>query len=304
MTTDIRMNQAPHNSAILLGASGNIGSVLLKHMKREGWSVTGTYARRPKPGLIRCDLTEANPLEDLDLREYRYGIILIAACNIDQCKRDPEMAAKVNVEGMKRLLAALTEKDVHPAFFSSDYVYDGRKGSYTETDPRSPNTEYGRQKAAMETYIQENHPQALIVRISKVFSAEPSDNTLLSQWHRMIRGEETIRNASDQRTCPTYDGDITAGLLQLLDRGASGLFNLCQPRSYTRGELLAEFLNTLDIRYANVEEWETWQFGFLDERPANVSLNPAKFLEFTGYEFTPMQEVFHKFQRNLKGPVI
>jgi dTDP-4-dehydrorhamnose reductase len=139
----------------------------------------------------------------------------------------------------------------------------------------------------------------LIVRISKVFSVNPADETLLSQWYRMIRQGETIRNASDQRTCPTYNGDITAGLLQLLDREATGLFNLCQPKSYTRAELFSEFLSVLGIRYANVEEWETFRFGFLDERPANTSLSPAKFLRFTGYEFTPMKDVLQRFQQNL-----
>ncbi len=299
MTEGIDSNK----SAILFGASGNIGRALIDRMQREGWSVQGTYATHPQPGLVRCDLTEADPLKDIDLSPFGLGIILSAVADIDRCKQDTAGSARLNLEGTRRLLALLSQKNVRPVFFSTDYVYDGKKGHYSETDPPSPNTEYGRQKAAMETHILETYPQALIVRISKVFSASPHENGLLGDWYRMVQRQETIRTISDQRTCPTCQGDITAGLLALLDRQAAGLFNLCQPRSYTRGELLAEFLHTLRIDYGNIVEMEARRFGFLDERPGDISLNPSKFLQFTGFRFTPMEEVFRHFQRQLQdGP--
>lgn len=299
MTTNTQTSTPPRNSAILFGASGHIGSVLLRHMKGNGWSVLGTYAHRAEQSLVRCDFTEANPVAGIDLKAYGYGVILSAICQIDQCKRDPELAARVNLDGTKRLLAILAENDVRPVFFSTDYVYDGTKGNYSETDPPSPNTEYGRQKAAMEEHIQSNYPDALIVRISKIFSINPSDDTLLAEWNQRIQGNETIKTISDQRICPTYNGDLAAGLLALLDQEATGLFNVCQPKPYTRGELLREFLDTLGLSYENTVEMKAREFGFLDERPGDVSLNPAKFLQFTGVQFTSMEEVFRRFQRNL-----
>lgn len=290
---------APHNSAILFGASGHIGDVLLRHLRDNGWSVLGTYAHRAKPSLIHCDITEAAPGTNIDLKAYRYGVILSAICQIDQCKRDPLLAAQVNLEGTKRLLARLADNDVRPVFFSTDYVYDGTKGNYSETDLPSPNTEYGRQKAAMEEHIQANYPEALIVRISKVFSVAPSDDTLLAEWNRRIQRNETIRTVSDQTTCPTYNVDLAASVLALLNRGATGLFNVCQPKPYTHGELLREFLDALGTSYANSVEMKAREFGFLDERPGDISLNPTKFLQLTGFRFTPMGEVFRRFQRNL-----
>jgi dTDP-4-dehydrorhamnose reductase len=299
MTTNTQTSTAPRNSAILFGASGHIGDVLLRHMTGNGWSVLGTYAHRAEQSLVHCDFTEADPVAGIDLKAYRYGVILSAICQIDQCKRDPELAARVNLDGTKRLLATLVENGVRPVFFSTDYVYDGVTGDYSETDPPSPNTEYGRQKAAMEEYIQSNHPEALIVRISKIFSVDPSDDTLLAEWYQTIQRNETIRTISDQRICPTYNGDLAAAVLALLDQEATGLFNVCQPKPYTRGELLREFLDALGMSYENTVEMKANEFGFLDERPGDVSLNPAKSLQFTGFQFTPMEEVFRRFQRNL-----
>lgn len=291
---------SPH-SAIVFGASGKIGSVLLAQMKQQGWFVSGTYARRARPGLVRCDLAESDPLDGIDLGQYRIGVILSAVAEVDQCKRDPQTAARINVDGTRRLLAALAANGVTPVFFSTDYVFDGAKGNYTETDPPSPNTEYGRQKAAIESHLHESFPQALVVRISKVFSTDPADGMLLSEWYRMVQRNETIRTISDQRTCPTSIHDITTGLLQLLEQVRTGLFNLCQPKPYTRGELLREFLDTLRIPYDNVVEMEARRFGFLDQRPADISLNPSKFLQFTGFRFTPMDELFRQFQRRVRG---
>ena len=269
-------------------------------MTQDGWHVCGTFNGHPKPGLIHCDLTDSDSLKELDLSRYRYGIVLSAVANIDQCKRDPRAAARLNVDGTKRLLDTLVAKGVRPVFFSTDYVYSGPEGGYSETDSPSPNTEYGRQKAAVESYIQATCPQALIVRISKIFSADPSDDTLLSEWYRQVEREETIRCIANQRTCPTYDRDLTEAVLQLLQRGATGLFNVCQPKSYSRAELLAEFLLALDIRYERIVEVEARELGFLDERPGDVSLNPAKFLGLTGFRFTAMEEVFERFREKAK----
>ncbi len=272
-------------------------------MRQDGRHVSGTFNGHPEAGLIHCDLTDSNSLKKLDLSRYRYGLVLSAVANIDQCKRDPQAAARVNVDGTKRLLDTLVENNVRPVFFSTDYVYSGPKGNYLETDPPSPNTEYGRQKAAVESYIQATYPQALIVRISKIFSADPTDDTLLSEWYRQVHREETIRCIANQRTCPTYDRDLTEAVLQLLQRGATGLLNVCQPKSYSRAELLAEFLAALDIRYERIVEVEAGELDFLDARPGDVSLNPAKFLEMTGFRFTAMEEVFERFRENAKRSV-
>lgn len=272
-------------------------------MKQDGWLASGTFNGHPKPGLIHCDLTDSNSLKKLDVSRYRYGVVLSAVANIDQCKRDPKAAARVNVDGTKRLVDTLEESDVRPVFFSTDYVYSGPKGNYSETAPPSPNTEYGRQKAAMESYIQATSPQALVVRISKIFSADPTDDTLLSEWYRQVQRKETIRCIANQRTCPTYDRDLTEAVLQLLERGATGLLNVCQPKSYSRAELLAEFLAALDIRYEQIVEVEARELGLLDERPGDVSLNPAKFLDMTGFRFTVMEEVFERFRENAKRSV-
>lgn len=299
MTSSPRTELSSENSAILFGASGHIGSALRACMERKGWSLLGTYAHRPKPGLIPWDLADATCRPEIDWKAYRYGIILSAVCQIDSCKLEPERAARVNLEGTKRLLATLAENGVRPVFFSTDYVYDGTRGHYSEADPTSPNTEYGRQKATMEAFIQKTYPEALIVRISKIFSVDPLDDTLLSEWHQRIQRNETIKTISDQRICPTYNKDLTAGVLELLDREATGLFNVCQPIPYTRGELLREFLQALGIVYENTVDMRAQEFGFADERPGDISLVPTKFLELTGFHFTPMQEVFRKFQRSL-----
>jgi dTDP-4-dehydrorhamnose reductase len=286
------------NSAIVFGASGNIGRALMKHLKLLSWQTMGTYATRPSPGLSLFDV-EKNASLTSDMERFEIGIICSSLCNIEACKQKFEQSRRINIAGTKRLLESLLENGKKAVYFSSDYVYDGQVGNYTERDLPCSNTEYGRQKAKMETYIAKHFPETLVVRLSKVISADPTDSSLLSDWYRKMERGQAIKTAVDQRMSPTYIEDVVRGLVMLIEKNATGLYNLCQPKSYSRGELLSEFLSYLKREYPYIEECKTEAFGFLENRPKDTSLCPEKFITFTGYSFTKMEEVFSAFMKNM-----
>lgn len=286
--------------AIVFGASGQVGSALLAHLRLNGHTVVGTYATHASAGLLPFRM-EVNRLSDLRFTTAMYdvGVICSALSNIDACKRDEFRSRSINVTATLALIADLRQSHIRPVFLSSDYVFSGAKGGYVEEDPVDPVTVYGKHKAEVEAVLLERVPEALIVRLSKVMTANPDDKTLLSDWYRAIRNRTTIRCASDQFFCPTYIEDVSNGLRLLLEHGASGVYHLCQPQRYDRASLLAEFSEFIGVRPSSVESIASERLGFLDCRSKDTSMSPAKFIALTGYRFTAMTTCFKQFAERI-----
>ena len=109
--------------------------------------------------------------------------------------------------------------------FSSDLVFDGGAGPYSESDPASPGCVYGRSKAEAERLVLEAAPDTLMIRTSAFFG--PWDRYNFA-WHvlsTLARGE-TVEACSRTRVSPTFVPDLCHAALDLLIDGESGLWHL------------------------------------------------------------------------------
>src|SRR5690242_1455040 len=98
-----------------------------------------------------------------------------------EAQKNPELAKRVNVEAT-RALAGLAA-DVQFVFFSTDLVFDGRKGDYAETDAPNPLHLYGETKVAAEEIVLKN-PRHLVVRTSLNFGKSRSGNRAFNEQLR------------------------------------------------------------------------------------------------------------------------
>jgi len=90
----------------------------------------------------------------------------------DACEVDRYTCQKLNVEATSRLAAACRDYGVYLVFLSTDFVFDGKNGGYTETDTPAPVSYYGESKFEAEKIIQAMNIGAAIVRTSLVFGYE------------------------------------------------------------------------------------------------------------------------------------
>src|SRR5213079_1888164 len=123
--------------------------------------------------------------------------------DVDGAEADPQGAAAVNLGGTKH--AALLGSLV---YFSSDYVFDGAKGSpYVESDGLNPLSAYGRSKAYGEAAAGEG---AWVVRSSWLFG--PTGHNFVRTMLRLGAEREEVAVVDDQRGCPTYVGHLAAAV--------------------------------------------------------------------------------------------
>jgi dTDP-4-dehydrorhamnose reductase len=138
-------------------------------------------------------------------------LVLHAAAwtNVDGAEDDPQGAAEVNVGGT----AHAAELGAPIVAYSSDYVFDGRKGApYVESDSPRPLSAYGRTKLLGEAAAGE---QAWVVRSSWLFGA--TGHNFVRTMLRLGATQDEVSVVADQRGCPTYVGHLATATRELVD---------------------------------------------------------------------------------------
>jgi len=143
---------------------------------------------------------------------YEADLVLHAAAwaDVDGAEDDPQGAAVVNVGGTAHA-SALGAPIV---YFSSDYVFDGRKSEpYVESDAPNPQSAYGRTKLHGEAAAGE---RAWIVRTSALFG--PTGHNFVRTMLRLGAERDEVAVVSDQRTAPTYVGHLAEAVRELVEQ--------------------------------------------------------------------------------------
>ncbi len=147
---------------------------------------------------------------------------------VDQAEADREAAFRANRDGPASLAALCRARGARLVHVSTDYVFDGQKGTpYRETDATAPTGVYGASKREGEISVQQALPDAVILRTSWVYAATGRNfvRTMLEAGRRRAM----LRVVADQRGCPTLAADLAAAILRIVTAPSwqGGLFHAC-----------------------------------------------------------------------------
>jgi dTDP-4-dehydrorhamnose reductase len=222
------------------------------------------------------DVTRDDVAPLVDEAEARCAVLLLGDTKPDSCVADPERSEEVNVRGMVRLVDRLAGLGVKPIFTSSEFVFEGEKGDYLETDPAEPVLLYGAQKLAVERHLRERCPDHAILRLAKVYGQTPGDGTFFTGWAEALRqGTTAMRCAADQRFSPVLVDDVVEGVVRAARRDLQGTYHLGGPEGRSRIELLEMLLAACARRTSRrmeVEPCSIHDFDLPEKRPLDVSM--------------------------------
>jgi dTDP-4-dehydrorhamnose reductase len=257
---------------LIAGSSGMLGTALQRVLTERGVAFSA-------PAESDFDITDAAAVASTVSRFARVhpGAMLVNAAaytNVERAEDDAETAYRVNELGARLLAEAARDAGLAFAHVSTDFVFDGAKmGPYVESDPTNPVSVYGASKLAGEIAVGAAYPEALIVRTAWVFG--PAGVNFPVKILRAARANPVLRVVSDESGSPTYTIDLATGLLDLAEKGASGLFHLAGSGSCSRYELAVETLRLAGID-TPMEPVSSATFPSRVRRPANSVLDCAK----------------------------
>ena len=288
--------------ALVIGGSGFVGQTLVTRLGRDRG--IGTWHAKPTKDMIQFDAMRGR-LSELRKQlpaDMSHVFVPFGLVNPEQCAHDPSGTAEINVVSVIRVLEDALTAGLVPVFVSTDYVYDGRKLLPSEDEPQRPNTEYGRQKAAVERWLMQRPEPWLIARLSKVVSGDTATHSVLGQWINDIRARRPMRSATDQIFSPASVDDIAGAMIRLAETGSIGVYHVAGPEPISRYELnmmLMEAVRSMDERIGGiVERCSLRDIAFLEERPLNTSLCTRKLQNAIAWQFQPMRSLCQDIARS------
>jgi dTDP-4-dehydrorhamnose reductase len=222
--------------AVVIGGSGQLGGWLLRWLAERGHDAVATYNTVAMPGMAHLDASDLAASADWlggqqpDVVFYPAGFTWV-----DGCERDPARARAANLDQPLNLARAAAELGARFIYFSTDYVFDGRSGPYTEEDPPCPLCIYGQAKLEAERALASALGDAqLTVRTSWVFGPERQGKNFAYQLVRSLRDGKPLVCPSDQRSSPSYGPDVARATVLLAEAQCAGLIHVAGPEVIDR----------------------------------------------------------------------
>ncbi len=218
-------------SVLITGASGFVG----EHLVRRFAACPKLYVacrslkpRAPWAAAYQADLAVRGSLSRA-LADVEVDVVVHTAAlsTPDACEADPGLARAVNVEGTEEVARWAQSRRARLIYFSTDQVFDGRKGAYDETDEPSPLNTYGRSKLEGELVVAKHVSDWVVIRLALSYGATLGGR---GDWTWRLRQGlaegRTFRLFTDQFRTPAYVEDVAEAVWRLARGQGSGLYHL------------------------------------------------------------------------------
>ena len=271
--------------ALVLGASGFLGSYAGFALNAAGWTVTGA-SRKPLEWYPSVALIEK--LDDVPslIRGGNWDVIIncVALANHEACEEKPEEARLLNVELPALWAAVAGESSARFVHFSTDAVFDGKSNvPYGEGDVASPPSVYGRTKLQGEQAVLAANSEALVFRTNFFGWSQSGEKGILDFFARGIETGTAMTGFSDYIVSSLYMGDLFDLLVEAVRKEATGLIHLTSSTPLSKYDFGVTVAQALKGDVSLVQQGLLAEQSMLGNRGHNLGLSVTKLHELLGH---------------------
>lgn len=218
--------------------------------------------------------------------------------NVDKAESDCELCYNLNCEAPKNLALIAKEYGAKFTTYSSDFVFDGEKGtSYIESDTTSPVSFYGKSKADGEKAVLDCYDKSLVIRTSWVFGvANKNFNTQVMGW---AKDKETLSIVDDQHSTPTYSYDLAYYSHLLFEKNQFGIFHLTNSGVASKYDQAAYLLKKINWG-GTLTKAKSSDFSLPAKRPPFSKLSTDKIESLLGLKIPPWEDGIDRYLTEIK----
>jgi len=263
---------------IITGASGLLGSKLIELAKKD-YTVIPLHKTKPlHSNSLKLDITDTTEVLNL-FNELKPDVVIHTASetNVDKCETEKEHAWKTNVEGTRNLALACSQASAKLVYISTDYVFDGEKGRYTEEDKPNPINYYGVTKLEGENQVTQNCKHYTILRTSVLYGWHPWKQNFATWTINQLKQNKEITVVKDHYNTPTLADNLAEIAIEAVQKDLQGLYHASGSERISRYEFTRKIaktfqLNTNLIKPIKMSQLTVW----IAKRPGDSSLNTEK----------------------------
>lgn len=284
---------------LIVGSNGRLGQSLVKKIMHREKTELMCSSIEEEPLITgveyrKVDITQKHQVKKLVLDFVPDFIINAAAfTNVDKCESERELAWKINVTGVEHLAQYARLVDAHLTHVSTDYVFDGKNGPYSETDQPNPISYYGRTKFASENALAISGAKYAIVRTNVLFGPSEFGEPDFVNWviDSLTSGKK-IRIVTDQINNPTFIPDLADGILRIVDLNKDGLYNLAGRELLSRYDFALRIAEHFALNKKLIEKIKTSDLKQPAPRPLKSGLIILKAETELNYKPLSLKEAF------------
>ena len=286
---------------LMTGSNGLLGQKIVRQLLNSGVEFIAS-----SKGENRNPACPANQYLSLDILSQEEIIAVFhqvkpthiihtaALTNVDYCELNPEMCYALNVKATALLINEANKINAHFQLLSTDFVFDGVKGNYSETDTPNPLSVYARSKVAAENLVlTSSYPKFSIVRTIILYGkANNLSRSNIVWWAKEALSKgQPLSIIDDQFRAPTWADDLAWACIRICDLQKTGIYHISGPETISIYDLVlriakfysfsTDFLTKTDSLSLNQKAMRPPKTGFdLQKAQFELSYKP-KTLEET-----------------------
>ena len=267
---------------LITGGSGLLGHKIVKELHGSGHEVYALCYKHDVPvtykGLfkVKLDLANCIGVEDLILKVKPEVVVHCAAyTHVDGCEVNKEYAWKINVEATRSIVRASRVVKSFLIYVSTDYVFDGEKGLYTEDDIPNPISYYGLTKLIGEELVKSSDLLYTIVRPSAIYGIGAEKLNFATFVIEKLRKNEHVKALTDQYVSPTLNTLLAKAIVEIIQLRPMGILHVAGERM-NRYEFAVRLAEEMDLPKELIEKAEMKDMSWKAKRPKDSSLNISK----------------------------
>ncbi len=287
----------------MIGASGQVGRALIRVLEDSGIEAIGTYHSRQITGTHKLDVSDPDAVGSCfeTVKPDMVFLTVNTEGGVDYCEDHPEEAEALNVVGTRNVATCTAQCGALLVYYSTDYIFDGEAGPYSEEDiPCAINT-YGRTKWEAEQLVQTLVPTHLILRTTAVFGWDRASRNFAMQVWESLGSGTSLRVPEDQWCNPTLVDYLAEASVRLVQMGAEGIFNVVGRDRMPRSKLAKALARSMALDPALILPVPTSELGQVAPRPLQGGLKTKKLERTLGTEPLDLNESLKRFRRSWRA---
>ena len=266
---------------LITGSNGMLGMDIVKVLQEQYllYGIDKSINDNGKIKQFSFDLTDSELLKS-ELKNFSADFVILCAANVsvDDCEKNRNNAFKLHVESTDIISSSL--KNSKFIYISTDSVYDGNKGGYSEQDNTNPLNYYAITKLEGERALLKNKPDSVIIRTNIIGCSNPMKSSITEWAIKNLSDNKKINGFFDVFFNPVYTKHLAQIILDIINSDLKGIINIAGSKMTNKYDFLIELAGIFNFSTDLVQRTSVKEFSFNAPRPLNTTLNTKKYYSF------------------------
>lgn len=283
---------------VLVIGGGFLGSHISESFKIAGLETCQSHFNQ-KINEINIDIRNIDSIQKSVLKlKPNYIVNCAAQTNIDFLEKNPDLAFSVNSDGAKNVAKISKENEIRLIHISTDSVFDGKKGMYSENDKTNPVNVYSKSKEKGEQLVMENSENCLVIRTN--FYGYDKKKQFFFNWIlEMLQKNNEIIGFDDVLFSPLEVSNLSDMICEIALKDHTGVLHLASDMPITKYQFALEVADLLTLNKNLIKKGSVDDIPLVAKRPKNTSLSNKKSKKYISTEIIKLQSWLEKIKNSL-----